>query len=143
IYMNGAVLGLSREEVDQRFDLIAAFADIGDFIEQPVKTYSSGMYVRLAFAVIAHVDADILVIDEALAVGDAVFTQKCMRFLRKFQERGTLIFVSHDMGSVLNLCERVVWLHQGELRQSGPSKEVAEAYLQYTLQETYGKDAQL
>ena len=143
VYMNGAVLGLTREEVDERFDAIAAFADIGDFIEQPVKTYSSGMYVRLAFAVITHVDADILVIDEALAVGDAVFTQKCMRFLRKFKEQGTLIFVSHDMGSVLNLCERAVWLHAGQLRQMGESKEIAEAYLQYTLQEVYGQDAKL
>ncbi len=143
VYMNGAVLGLSREQIDQRFDAIAAFADIGDFIEQPVKTYSSGMYVRLAFAVIAHVDAEILVIDEALAVGDAVFTQKCMRFLRKFKEAGTLIFVSHDMGSVLNLCERAVWLHHGQLRQVGESKEIAEAYLQYTLQEVYGQEAKL
>ena len=143
VHMNGAVLGLSREEIDQRFDAIAAFADIGEFIEQPVKTYSSGMYVRLAFAVIAHVDAEILVIDEALAVGDAVFTQKCMRFLRKFKEEGTLIFVSHDMGSVLNLCETAVWLHHGQLRQMGKSKEIAEVYLQYTLQVVYGQEAKL
>ncbi|OQX13760.1 MAG: ABC transporter ATP-binding protein [Thiothrix lacustris] len=143
VYMNAAVLGLSHEAIDARFAQIAAFADIGDFIEQPVKTYSSGMFVRLAFAVIAHVDADILVIDEALSVGDAVFSQKCMRFLRQFKERGTLIFVSHDMGSVLNLCERALWLHTGQLRQVGASKEVAEAYLQYTLQETYGQDVQL
>jgi lipopolysaccharide transport system ATP-binding protein len=143
VYMNGAVLGLSRSEIDQRFDAIATFADIGDFIEQPVKTYSSGMYIRLAFAVMAHVDAEILVIDEALAVGDAVFTQKCMRFLRKFRSEGTLIFVSHDMGSVINLCERAVWLHHGQLRQMGPSKEIAEAYLQYTLQEVYGQEAKL
>lgn len=143
VYMNGAVLGLSREKIDERFDLIAAFADIGEFIEQPVKTYSSGMYVRLAFAVIAHVDADILVIDEALAVGDAVFTQKCMRFLRKFKENGTLIFVSHDMSSVLNLCERVVWLHGGQLRKMGVAKFIAEDYLQYTLQEVYGQEAKL
>jgi len=143
IFMNGAVLGLSREEIDQRFQTIAEFADIGEFIEQPVKTYSSGMYVRLAFAVIAHVDAEILVIDEALAVGDAVFTQKCMRFLRKFKEQGTLIFVSHDMGSVLNLCENAVWLHHGKLRQMGESKDIAENYLQYTLQEIYGHEAKL
>ncbi|UOG93365.1 MAG: ABC transporter ATP-binding protein [Candidatus Thiothrix sulfatifontis] len=143
VYMNAAVLGLSHEAIDARFAQIAAFADIGDFIEQPVKTYSSGMFVRLAFAVIAHVDADILVIDEALSVGDAVFSQKCMRFLRQFKENGTLIFVSHDMGSVLNLCERALWLHTGKLRQVGASKEVAEAYLQHTLQETYGQDVQL
>lgn len=143
VYTYGSVLGLSRGEIDLRFDAIAAFADIGDFIEQPVKTYSSGMVVRLAFAVIAHVDAEIMVIDEALAVGDAVFTQKCMRFLRKFKEEGTLIFVSHDMGSVLNLCERVVWLHHGQLRQIGGAKEIAETYLQYTLQEVYGQEARL
>jgi lipopolysaccharide transport system ATP-binding protein len=101
------------------------------------------MYVRLAFAVIAHVDADILVVDEALAVGDAVFTQKCMRFIRKFKENGTLLFVSHDMGSVLNLCERATWLHGGQIRQMGQAKNISEAYLQYTLQEVYGKEAEL
>lgn len=143
VYMNGAVLGLSQEQINQRFDAITAFADIGDFIEQPVKTYSSGMFVRLAFAVIAHVDAEILIIDEALAVGDAVFTQKCMRFLRAFKKQGTLIFVSHDMASVLNLCERAIWLHGGRIRHIGPSKDVSEAYLQYTLQEVYGQDATL
>jgi lipopolysaccharide transport system ATP-binding protein len=143
VYMAASLYGLSKEEVAQRFDAIAAFADIGDHIHQPVKTYSSGMYVRLAFAVIAHVDADILVVDEALAVGDAVFTQKCMRFIRKFRENGTLLFVSHDMGSVLNLCEQAVWLHAGQVRQLGVAKEISEAYLQYTLQEVYGQEAQL
>jgi lipopolysaccharide transport system ATP-binding protein len=143
VYMAASLYGLSQEDVDERFDAIATFADIGEFINQPVKTYSSGMYVRLAFAVIAHVDADILVVDEALAVGDAVFTQKCMRFIRKFKENGTLLFVSHDMNSVLNLCERAVWLHGGQVRQIGESREIAEAYLQYTLQEVYGEEAQL
>ena len=143
VYMAASLYGLSKEDVNQRFDAIAAFADIGDHILQPVKTYSSGMYVRLAFAVIAHVDADILVVDEALAVGDAVFTQKCMRFIRKFRENGTLLFVSHDMGSVLNLCEKAVWLHAGEIRQLGPAKDISEAYLKYTLQEVYGHEAQL
>jgi lipopolysaccharide transport system ATP-binding protein len=143
VYMAASLYGLSKEEVDQRFEAIATFADIGDHIHQPVKTYSSGMYVRLAFAVIAHVDADILVVDEALAVGDAVFTQKCMRFIRKFRENGSLLFVSHDMGSVLNLCERAVWLHSGQVRQLGASKDISEAYLQYTLQEVYGHEAKL
>jgi lipopolysaccharide transport system ATP-binding protein len=143
VYMAASLYGLSKDEVDQRFDAIATFADIGDHIHQPVKTYSSGMYVRLAFAVIAHVDADILVVDEALAVGDAVFTQKCMRFIRKFRESGTLLFVSHDMGSVLNLCEQAVWLHNSQVRQQGASKDISEAYLQYTLQEVYGQEAQL
>lgn len=143
VYMNASVLGLSNEEIDKRFDDIAAFADIGQFIEQPVKIYSSGMFVRLAFAVIAHVDADILVIDEALAVGDAVFTQKCMRYIRDFQQRGTLLFVSHDIGSVRNLCKTGIWLGDGATQMVGASKEVAEAYLQYTLQETYGSNAKL
>ncbi|MGA9032922.1 MAG: ABC transporter ATP-binding protein [Sulfuricaulis sp.] len=143
IYMNAAVLGLSKEEVDARFDDIAAFADIGEFIEQPVKIYSTGMYVRLAFSVIAHVDAEILVVDEALSVGDAVFTQKCMRFIRSFQGRGTLIFVSHDTSSVQNLCKTGIWLGNGQIQKVGTSKNVAEAYLQYTLQEVYGDVAKL
>lgn len=129
VYMNAAVLGLSQEEIDQRFDDIIAFADIGDFIEQPVKTYSSGMMVRLAFAVIAHVDADILVIDEALSVGDAFFTQKCMRFLRKFMENGTVLFVSHDTAAVINFCQQAVWLNKGIVKFQGEPKDVAQKYL--------------
>lgn len=143
IYLNASVLGLTIEEIDARYDDIVAFADIGQFVEQPVKTYSSGMYLRLAFAVIAHVDADILVVDEALAVGDAVFTQKCMRFIRKFQERGTLIFVSHDTASVQNLCRSGIWLKHGRVEQQGTAKAVSEAYLQYTMQEIYGAESKL
>ena len=143
VYMNAAVLGLSKDEIDARFDDILVFADIGEFIEQPVKTYSSGMMLRLAFAVIANVDADILVVDEALAVGDAVFTQKCMRFLRKFMERGTVLFVSHDSGSVVNLCQHAIWLDKGKVSQAGITKEVVEAYTQFTLQEIYGDQLQL
>jgi len=129
VYMNAAVLGLSRKETDSRFDEIVTFADIGDFIEQPVKTYSSGMMVRLAFAVIAHVDADILVVDEALSVGDAFFTQKCMRFLRSFMKRGTVLFVSHDTGAVVNLCNKGVLLSHGQVVEVGSAKEVTERYL--------------
>jgi len=143
VYMNAALLGLSTEEIDQRFNAIAAFADIGQFIDQPVKTYSSGMYVRLAFSVIAHVDADILVVDEALSVGDAVFNQKCMRFIRAFQEHGTLLLVSHDMGAIQNLCKSALWLSHGEVKQTGASKDVAESYLHYTLQEVYGDKVKL
>jgi len=143
VYLNASILGLSLEETNLRFKQIAEFADIGDFIDQPVKTYSSGMMVRLAFAVIAHVDADILVIDEALSVGDAVFTQKCMRFIRKFKATGTLLFVSHDMGSILNLCEEVVWLHKGSVREKGASKDISGDYLQYTFQEVYGEEIKL
>ncbi|WP_269509983.1 ABC transporter ATP-binding protein [Burkholderia sp. IMCC1007] len=130
VFMNAALLGLTRAQIEERLDKIFAFADIGDFVDQPVKTYSSGMYVRLAFAVIAHVDADVLVIDEALAVGDAFFTQKCMRFLREFMERGTVLFVSHDTNAVVNLCSRVVWLDRGVVREIGPAKEVCESYLE-------------
>lgn len=139
VYMNGAVLGLDREEIKQRFDAIAAFADIGEFIDQPVKTYSSGMMVRLAFAVIAHVDADILVIDEALAVGDAFFTQKCMRFLRSFMKTGTILFVSHDTGSVKNLCNKAIWLEKGNLLQQGAPKDVCESYLEAFYEAQQGK----
>ncbi len=143
VYMAASLYGLPRQEINARFARIAAFADIGEFIEQPVKMYSSGMYVRLAFAVIAHVDADILVIDEALAVGDALFTQKCMRFIREFQKRGTLLFVSHDMNSVVNLCRSAVWLGEGTIRMRGAAKAVVNEYLRYTLQENYGDAARL
>jgi lipopolysaccharide transport system ATP-binding protein len=129
VYLNAAVLGLKQEEIDARFDDIQAFADIGQFVEQPVKTYSSGMIVRLAFAVIAHVDADILIIDEALSVGDAFFVQKCMRFLRGFMKKGTVLFVSHDTGAVLNLCSQAVWLVGGKVKMIGSPKEVSEGYL--------------
>lgn len=129
VYMNATLLGLTQEQIEERFDAIAAFADIGDFLEQPVKMYSSGMFVRLAFAVIAHVDADILVVDEALAVGDALFTQKCMRFIRKFREHGSLLYVSHDSGSVMNLCDRAIWLQSGNVKQHGTAKAVCEQYL--------------
>lgn len=141
VYMNGSLYGLKKEEIDARFDQIAAFADIGEFIEQPVKTYSSGMYVRLAFAVIAHIDADILVIDEALAVGDAFFVQKCMRFLRKFMEVGTVLFVSHDTGAVLNLCRRSIWLEAGSLKLIGMPKEVTSAYLKVFYESQQGESA--
>jgi lipopolysaccharide transport system ATP-binding protein len=129
VYLNASILGLSDTEINERLADIVTFADIGDFIDQPVKTYSSGMYLRLAFAVMAHVDADILIIDEALAVGDIFFVQKCMRFLRKFQSHGTLFFVSHDTGSVINLCDRAIWLDQGRVRELGTAKEVCEQYL--------------
>jgi lipopolysaccharide transport system ATP-binding protein len=130
VYLNAALLGLTRKQIDERLDAIFKFADIGEFVDQPVKKYSSGMYVRLAFAVLAHVDADVLIIDEALAVGDAFFTQKCMRFLRSFMEHGTVLFVSHDTNAVINLCERVVWLDKGTVQAAGPAKEICEQYLE-------------
>jgi lipopolysaccharide transport system ATP-binding protein len=130
VYLNGQLYGLTKAQIDERFEKIAAFAEIGDFIEQQVKTYSSGMYVRLAFAVIAHVDAEILIVDEALSVGDAYFVQKCMRFLRDFMGKGTLLFVSHDIGAVANLCSRAMWLNRGKLIDIGSPKSVINHYLE-------------
>ncbi|MGO9737324.1 MAG: ABC transporter ATP-binding protein, partial [Desulfomonilaceae bacterium] len=141
VYMNASILGLTKDEIDERYESIVEFADIDQFIDQPVKTYSSGMYVRLAFAVIAHVDADVLVIDEALAVGDAFFTQKCMRFLRKFMEQRTVIFVSHDTAAVQNLCSRAIWLDKGQIKSEGFPKEIAEAYLSEHYQQAQGDSA--
>lgn len=129
VYLSGLLYGISEGELRKRFQSILDFADIGDFINQPVKTYSSGMYVRLAFAIAAHVDADTLVIDEALSVGDVRFTQKCMRFLRDFQRRGSLLFVSHDVTAVMSLCSRAIWLDGGRLVMDGPAREVVERYL--------------
>lgn len=130
VYLNASVLGLASDEINSRFEDIVSFSGIGDFIDQPIKTYSSGMLVRLAFAVIAHVDADILVIDEALAVGDAFFTQKCMRFLRSFMKNGTILFVSHDTASIKNLCTSALWIESGVVVKQGSPKEVTEHYLQ-------------
>jgi lipopolysaccharide transport system ATP-binding protein len=141
VYMNGAVLGLSHDEINARFNDIAAFADIGEFIEQPIKKYSSGMVVRLAFAVIAHVDADILVIDEALSVGDAFFKQKCMRFLRKFMEKGTVLFVSHDTGAVINFCQKAIWLNKGISKYQGEPKDAAQMYLAELYESQQGESA--
>ena len=138
IFLNGYIVGLTRQQIEQRYDAICAFADIGEFIDQPIKTYSAGMAVRLAFAVMAHVDAEILVIDEALAVGDARFVQKCMRFLREFQERGTLLFVSHDTTAVANLCDRVLWLDAGRVKAIGPSKRVCDLYLENLFESVQG-----
>lgn len=129
VYINAAILGLTDRQVEDRMQRIAAFADIGEFFDLPIKLYSSGMSLRLAFAVAVHVDADILVIDEALAVGDAAFSQKCMCHLREFSETGTLILVSHDLPALTSLCRDVLWLERGRLRMLGKSKSVCEAYL--------------
>jgi len=129
IFFSAIIMGYEKKEIEAKLDAILAFADIGDFVDQPVKNYSSGMYVRLAFAVIANMEAEFLIVDEALAVGDALFTQKCMRFLRHFREKGTIFFVSHDIGAVVNLCHRAIWLEDGQVRKQGPAKEVCEAYL--------------
>jgi lipopolysaccharide transport system ATP-binding protein len=128
VYLNASLLGLSNAQVDERLEDILAFADIGAFVHQPVKTYSSGMTVRLSFAVIAHVDADILIVDEALAVGDAYFTQKCMRFIHRYREHGSLLFVSHDTTAITGICDRAILLDSGQVSRVGPAKEVSEHY---------------
>ncbi len=130
VYLYGAILGIDRKEMAKRVDAICQYADIGDYVYQPIKTYSSGMVVRLAFAVIVHVDADILIIDEALTVGDTFFVQKCMRFLKNFSKKGTVLFVSHDAATVVNLCSHVIWLEGGKIRKQGSPKQVSEAYLE-------------
>ena len=141
VYLNASILGLTDKEITARYDDIVAFADIGDFIDQPVKSYSSGMAVRLAFAVIAHVDADILIVDEALSVGDAFFTQKCMRFLRQFMEKNTVLFVSHDTAAVKSLCNYAILLEKGNVKFTGPPKEVTEKYLEDMYESLQGKSA--
>lgn len=129
VYMNAAVLGLSKDETDARFDDIAAFADIGDFIEQPVKTYSSGMTVRLAFAVQVAIDPEIFVVDEALAVGDEKFQRKCFARLESLKSKGSsILFVSHSSGSIIELCERTLLLDHGTRLMLGPAPEAIRAY---------------
>ena len=130
VFLNASLLGLTDQQIKERYDAIVGFADIGEFINQPVKTYSSGMYVRLAFAVIAHIDADLLIIDEALAVGDAFFTQKCMRFLHDFIKKGSIVFVSHDTAAVRGLCTRAIWLDKGAVVMDGIPKDVCNRYLE-------------
>lgn len=129
VLLSGAIYGLTADEIAVKFDAIVDFSGIRGSIDQPVKTYSSGMLVRLAFSVVAHVDADILIIDEALAVGDAFFVQKCMRFLREFKKNGTILFVSHDSGAVVNLCDRAILIDHGKVIIDGDPKSVTEYYL--------------
>lgn len=131
IYINGIMLGLTRREIDERFDRIVAFSGIGEFLEQPVKTYSSGMYVRLGFAVAVHVDPDILLIDEVLAVGDEEFSARCIAKIQEMKLRGvTLVFVTHQLDQVRNLCDRALWLDHGMVEAIGDPMRVVDAYLQ-------------
>lgn len=131
VYLNASLLGLDRQQTRERLDDILAFADIGDFVHQPVKTYSSGMQLRLAFAVITQADADILIVDEALAVGDAVFSQRCMRFIHHCRENKSLLFVSHDVASVTALTDRALWLNQGEVQRLGSTADVIPHYVNF------------
>jgi ABC-type polysaccharide/polyol phosphate transport system ATPase subunit len=137
VYMNGSILGLSKAQIDAKFDEIAAFADIGEFIEQPVKIYSSGMYIRLAFAIAINIDPDILIVDEALAVGDIRFQVKCFRKIEEFQEqRKTLLFVSHSNSDIVRLCKNVIWLDEGVIKAKGTAKTVVETYNAAMLHDT-------
>ncbi len=130
IYMNAQILGLSRDEVDARLSDILAFADIGDFVHQPVKTYSSGMFARLAFSVVIHVDPDILIVDEALSVGDAWFQHKSMARMRQLMESGcTVLFVSHSIDAVRALCDEAIWLESGKVKMQGNVVDVTNAYM--------------
>jgi lipopolysaccharide transport system ATP-binding protein len=131
IYLNGAILGMKKTEMDRKFDEIVAFAEIEKFIDTPVKRYSSGMYVRLAFSVAAHLEPEILLVDEVLAVGDVVFQKKCLGKMGDVAREGrTVLFVSHNMVAVARLCRRVIWLHDGRLVEEGQSDQVISKYIQ-------------
>ena len=141
VYLNGSLLGLSREEIDSRFAGMERFAGIGTFIDQPVRTYSTGMVLRLAFAVAAHVDPEILIVDEALAVGDIAFRQRCMRRIHDLRASGaTILFVSHETSDIKALCERCLWLQNGVVRALGEADEVVAEYLAATLQREISHD---
>jgi len=130
VFFNGRLLGLSQQEIENRFDEIARFADIGEFIDQPVKTYSSGMFVRLAFAVAVNVDPDILIVDEALAVGDVVFQHRCIRRMRALMDSGiTTLFVSHDSSAIKTLCSSAIMIHDGKMYTSGSPNQVIIDYM--------------
>jgi len=136
VYINGAVLGLSRREVDRRFDDIVAFSGLGDFLDEPVKTYSSGMYVRLGFAVAVHTEPEVLLVDEVLAVGDEAFAHRCLRRIEEhLAGGGSLLFVSHDLDLVETLCDRALWLDRGRPRLVGEPRRVVDAYRQAVAEE--------
>lgn len=134
IYINGMIIGFSREEIDKKLQTILEFADIGDFIYQPVKTYSSGMFVRLAFAVAINIEPEILIVDEALSVGDVFFQAKCFRKFEEFKNRGkTILFVTHDLGSISKYCDRAILLHKGEKVAEGNPKEMIDLYKKHLV----------
>lgn len=130
IYFNASIFGLTKQEIDARLNEIIEFSELGEFIDSPVRTYSSGMYMRLAFSVAINVDAEILLIDEILAVGDQHFQEKCFDKLKSLKEQGkTIVIVSHSLGSVKKICDRAVWLFEGEIKMDGDSKKVIDEYL--------------
>ncbi len=133
IYFNASIFGLSRKEIDARLNDIIEFSELGEYIDNPVRTYSSGMYMRLAFSVAINVDAEILLVDEILAVGDQHFQEKCLNKMKELRSQGkTMVFVSHSMGQVKQLCDRAIWLHEGHIKEDGNVNEVVEHYLKET-----------
>ena len=133
IYFNASIFGLTRKEIDKRLDQIIEFSELQEFIDNPVRTYSSGMYMRLAFSVAINVDAEILLIDEILSVGDQHFQEKCFNKMRELKAEGkTMVFVTHSMQSVRDLCDRAVWLYDGKVRMDGNTNEVVNEYLRVT-----------
>ena len=141
IFLNGAILGMSKAEIKQKFDEIVAFSEIGKFLDTPVKRYSSGMKVRLGFAVAAHLEPEILLVDEVLAVGDAAFRQKCLDKMSRMVNSGrTIFFVSHNMSAIQSICERVIWIDSGEIKMDGHPQTIVDAYLAQSL-ETKGQRA--
>ena len=144
VYLNGSILGLTHEEIDARYDEILAFADIGEFIDQPVKTYSSGMMVRLAFAVQVMVDPDVLIVDEALAVGDAAFQRKCFARMDALQARGTtILLVTHDTETVKQRCNRAIFLKSGTVFTDGPAEEVVTEYMRFLFPKEFEEREQV
>lgn len=144
IYLNGTMMGFTEAEIDARLDDILSFADIGEFVHQPVKTYSSGMFVRLAFAVAINIDPEILVVDEALSVGDVFFQSKCYHKFEEFKRQGkTILFVSHDLGSISKYCDRVILLNQGEMLDQGTPKAMVDMYKQLLVRQNPVKQAQM
>jgi lipopolysaccharide transport system ATP-binding protein len=142
VFFNGQILGLSREDIEAKFDEIANFAEIGNFMDEPVKTYSSGMFVRLAFSVAINVNPEILIVDESLAVGDGVFVHRCMAKIREFQDiGGTILFVSHDIGSISRLCSTAIWINQGLIVDTGKPAEVCKHYQAWVHEEVNKRTA--
>lgn len=132
IYINGAIIGMTKSEIDKKFDEIVDFAEIGDFIDSPVKHYSSGMYVRLGFAVAVHTDPDILLIDEVLSVGDMNYRMKCIEKIKEFQKTGkAIIFVSHEMSTVKKICQRSIWNQDGKIREMGDSNQIVDHFVDH------------
>ncbi len=134
IYFNSSIFGLTKKEIDNRLEQIIEFSELGELIDNPVRTYSSGQYMRLAFSVAINVDAEILLIDEILSVGDQHFQEKCFNKMRELKKEGkTMVFVTHSMESVKNLCDRAIWLYEGKVKMDGNTSEVVDEYLRVTM----------